>query len=377
MKKKIKVGVDVRDLKISKSGARTYLEELCKEFRKEDPDFEFIFINTILPVYTGKYKIYKLIEQFRFLLWKQCQLPIIAIIKKCDIVFCSDYFVPYLHPGFVNIPVFHDAFFWEYPSHYNKYWSYLFHFLGVGAAKKSPFIITPTKYTQQQIAHFSGIDKEKIIPIYEAAKRLNVPTLISQSAFENLEKSLSYQYILHVGTFEKRKNLLLLLEAFDSLTKQGHSNLKLILIGQSSPKKNIDDSTQLFQMIKANNLEEKVIIPGYVSDEILHFYYKNAALYVFPSRNEGFGIPVLEAFGYGIPVIIANNSCLPEITGDAAISFHPDDKEDLCLKMKELLTNTSLRKQLSEKGYERVKYFSWEKAAIELKNLFTLSIRKK
>lgn len=376
MKKKIKVGVDVRDLKISKSGARTYLEELCREFRKEDPDFEFIFINTILPVYTGKYKIYKLIEQFRFLFWKQCQLPIIAIIKKCDIIFCSDYFVPYFHPGLVNIPVFHDAFFWEYPSHYNKYWLYLFHLLGVGAAKKSPFIVTPTKYTQKQIAHFSGIDKEKIIPIYEAAKRFSSPTQVSQSAFKELEESLPYQYILHVGTFEIRKNLLRLLEAFDSLSKQGHPNLTLILIGQSSPKKNIDDSARLFQMIKEKNLEEKVIIPGYVSDEMLHFYYKNAALYVFPSRNEGFGIPVLEAFSYGVPVIITNNSCLPEIAGDAAISFHPDDKDDLCRKMHELLTNTTLIKQQSEKGYERLKYFSWEKAASELKKLFKIAIKK-
>ena len=85
----------------------------------------------------------------------------------------------------------------------------------------------------------------------------------------------------------------------------------------------------------------------------------------------------MEAFGYGVPVIIANNSCLPEIAGDAAISFHPDDIEDLCQKMHELLTNTTLRKQQSEKGYERLKYFSWEKAAGELKDLFKMAIKNK
>jgi glycosyltransferase involved in cell wall biosynthesis len=368
MAKKIIIGIDIRDLKISKTGARTYLEELYKEFKKEDGDFLFVFIDTPFPVYTGKNKVLKLAEQFRFLFWKQCTLPLIACFKKCDIVFCTDYFVPYFHPGFITIPVFHDAFFWEYPDQYNPYWLSLFHMLGVSAAKRSPLVVTPTRYTQKQIAAFSGIPESKIIPVYEAPKPLAATTKVSVMA--TMEKDLSFPYLLHVGTFEKRKNLSVLIEAFSQLVSGQYPDLKLLLIGQPSPKKPIDDSETIHQLILEKNLQDKVLLPGYVSDELLHFYYKHALIYVFPSRNEGFGIPVLEAFMYGLPVLIANNSCLPEIAGDAAISFDPDNIKDLKDTINELLTNHKLREEMAEKGTNRLKHFSWEKTAAELKVLF-------
>jgi len=110
---------------------------------------------------------------------------------------------------------------------------------------------------------------------------------------------------------------------------------------------------------------------------VLGLFYTNARLYVFPSRNEGFGIPVLEAFSYHLPVIIANNSCLPEIAGDAAISFNPDNTLELYDKMKLLLENDSFRQQLMNKTGERLAAFSWEKTAAELKNIFRMAYRIK
>ena len=377
MTEKIKIGVDIRDLRISKTGARTYLEEICREFSKEDTGFEFVFFDTEIPVYNGRNKLLKLTEHLRFFFWKQCRLPFKAMLQNCDIVFCTDYFVPYFHPGFITIPVFHDAFFWEYPRHYNKYWLYLFHVFGIGAAKRSPFIITPTKYTQKRIAQFSGLPEEKILPVYEAAKPLSVRTGHNHILNSEMEAKLSFPYILHVGTFEKRKNLGILITAFEELLQNGHPDLKLILIGQASPKKDIDDSIQLLQQINDNHLQEKVIMPGYISDELLHYYYKYALLYVFPSRNEGFGIPVLEAFAYGLPVLIANNSCLPEIAGDAAISFDPDDAKELSGKINELLTNKNLRQQLIEKATQRLQFFSWGKTSEELKNIFRAAFQIK
>lgn len=375
--KKIKIGIDLRDLRVAKTGARTYLEEISREFRKKDERFDFVFFDTVVPVYTGKNKWLKLIEHFRFFFWKQIQLPTIAFIRNCNIVFCTDYFVPYFHPGFVTIPVFHDAFFWEYPAHYNKYWLRMFHTLGIAAAKRSPYIVTVTKFAKKQIAFYSGIAGEKIIPIYEAPKSLNDGEQNKHGSLPVITKNISSQYLLHVGTFEKRKNLSILIEAFDEVLKNGFPDLKLILIGQASPKKDMDDSVTIKHLIEEKQLQDKVLVAGFVNNAELSIYYQNASVYVFPSINEGFGLPVLEAFAYGVPVMIANNSCLPEIAGDAAITFNPFDKEELFEKMKQLLYDKALQEQLIIKGKLQLQSFSWQNTAEELKALFERAYSKK
>jgi hypothetical protein len=130
--KKQKIGIDIRDLKIAKTGAHTYLSELCKTIQnnKVQLKFEYVFLDTRLPVYTGSHKIGKLWEQLNYIIWKQVTLPIKAWLNGCKLVFCTDYFVPYAGLGFTTIPDFHYAFFWEYPAHYNKYWLLFFRNLG-------------------------------------------------------------------------------------------------------------------------------------------------------------------------------------------------------------------------------------------------------
>jgi glycosyltransferase involved in cell wall biosynthesis len=375
MPKHIKVAIDIRDLRIARTGAKTYLEELCKVFKVKDPAFSFVLLDTFLPVYTGKIKWLKLIEQCRFMAWKQLILPFLAFCKGCDIIFCTDFFVPYYAWGIKTIPVFHDAFLWEYPAHYNRYWLKLFYKLGVGAAKKSTFVITSSHYSKERIAFFSGIDAAKIIPIYEAPKQLKYAENHSTEIMPPDQAAIfGTPYLLHVGTFEKRKNLPILIRAFHRLHKNGFENLKLVLLGQASPKKDMDDSANIHALIQEFGLTESVFIPGYVSDTLLAKFYQHATIYVFPSRNEGFGIPVLEAFNYHLPVIIANNTCLPEIAGNAAWSFDPDDESILYEKLQILLENEAARSALSKKGVERLTFFSWEKAAGELKIIFQKAV---
>ena len=96
MLKQIKIAVDIRDLRIAKTGSKTYLEEICREFKKNHPGFTFHFIDTWLPVYTGSNKLLKAIEHIRFFTWKQLLLPVICLVNRYDILFCTDYFVPLL-----------------------------------------------------------------------------------------------------------------------------------------------------------------------------------------------------------------------------------------------------------------------------------------
>lgn len=374
--KKQKIGIDIRDLKIAKTGAHTYLSELCKTIKSNEPDlqFEYVFLDTRLPIYTGSTKIGKLWEQLNYMIWKQLTLPFKAWKKGCSLVFCTDYFVPYMHLGFTTVPVFHDAFIWEYPSHYNKYWLGLFKTFGVSAAKKASAIVTVTSYAKQQIATYSSIDAAKIVPIHIGPKSSIAHNELETGLDHNLEPLLNKKYILHVGTIEKRKNLTTLLKAFEQLLQNNTQDLYLIIVGQKSNKPTLKDDA-VFEMVAASSLlKEHVIFTGYLTDSQTATIYKHAVLYVFPSVNEGFGIPILEAFAHRVPVLASNNSCLPEVAGNAAISFDPYNPDALSTLIEQTLQDQALLESLQQKGTERLTHFTWVKTLTALEAVFERSI---
>lgn len=372
MGKPITVCIDIRDLKVAKTGARTYLHEIKAVFEQDqDPRFRFVILNNRLPLYTGRNSFLKLIEHVRFFCWKQCILPVKAWLHGADILLCTDFFVPWVRIGFQTIPVFHDAFFWEYPEHYNRYWRWLFVQSGLAAAKQSRFIITPTYYTQQTIASLTGLPASKIIPIHEAPKsgllQAETPT-----AWKHLA---NHPFILHVGTFEKRKNLGTLLQAFKQLkSSRKYAHLQLVLVGQQSPKTNMDGFHELTDLLIDPLIADNIHCTGYIPDSELGWFYAQAAVYVFPSVNEGFGIPLLEAMLHKTPLVIANNSCLPEVAGDAAITVDPYDHHAYAQAIEQLLNDTAFRNSMIEKGQKRVQQFSWQKTCEALKAVFIQTI---
>ena len=376
--KKQKIGIDIRDLKIAKTGAHTYLSELCKAIKNSEQDlqFEYVFLDTRLPVYTGSSKIGKLWEQVNYIFWKQITLPIKAWLTGCSLVFCTDYFVPYMHLGFNTVSVFHDAFIWEYPSHYNKYWLGLFKTFGVSAAKKASAVVTVTSYAKDQIAKYSGIDAANIVSIHIGPKSSIAENEFSAGIDHIVEPLLQKKYILHVGTIEKRKNLTTLLKAFELLLQNNPQDLYLIIVGQKSNKPTLKDDA-VFEMVAASSLlKERVVFTGYLSDSQTAQLYKHAALYVFPSVNEGFGIPILEAFAHKVPVLVSNNSCLPEVAGNAAIGFDPYNPDALSTLIAQTLNDTALLQSLQEKGTERLTHFTWGKTLNALESVFERSINK-
>ena len=376
--KKQKIGIDIRDLKIAKTGAHTYLSELCKAIKNSEQDlqFEYVFLDTRLPVYTGSSKIGKLWEQVNYIFWKQITLPIKAWLTGCSLVFCTDYFVPYMHLGFNTVSVFHDAFIWEYPSHYNKYWLGLFKTFGVSAAKKASAVVTVTSYAKDQIAKYSGIDAANIVPIHIGPKSSIAENEFSAGIDHIVEPLLQKKYILHVGTIEKRKNLTTLLKAFELYLQNNSQDLYLIIVGQKSNKPTLKDEA-VFEMVAASSLlKERVVFTGYLTDSQTAQLYKHAALYVFPSVNEGFGIPILEAFAHKVPVLVSNNSCLPEVAGNAAIGFDPYNPDALSTLIAQTINDTAILQSLQQKGTERLTHFTWGKTLMQLEEVFERSINK-
>lgn len=376
MLKPLTVGVDIRDLKKAKTGIKTYLEELCREFREMDSDeLRFHFLDTSIPIYTGELKLLKWAEHFRYQVWKQIVLPLKAWLKKCDIVFCVDNCVPYVHLGYKTIPSIHDAFCFESPEDYGKLWLWLYKKTAVPGARRSPFVITATSYGKKQIAHFMRIPADKLIVVPDGPKRVNyhhddVKVQILQSFSLTPSK-----YILHVGSMFKRKNIPVLIYAFSKIKKTGYPELKLVLAGSLMTNNLSDNGHELIlQAIESNGLQSEVIITGYLTDQELGQLYQNALLYVFPSLNEGFGLPVLEAFEHNLPVLVSNNTCLPEVGGNAVLQFDPFDVDTVFTAIKTVLDNPELRKEMISKGQKRLKDFSWQSTAAQIVEVFKKAV---
>lgn len=371
MLNKIKIAIDVRDLQKAFSGTKTYLESLILALNENKPsEFEYIFLDDLSPVYTGNLKWRKALEQASFFFWKQLRLPYLVRKHKCNLLFCSDYFLPFFQPGFRSVVVFHDAFFFEYPDHYNKLWLWSFKKLAIPAARKAAAIIVPSHYSKERILHFTAFEASKVKVIYEAPaySELTIQESISNEKLKNL---ISKKYLLHVGTLNKNKNLVRLIHAFGILrNKKPDAYIYLVLAGKASTHLALNDEKNILEAIEISGQKDNIILTGYLNEEDLIHAYKNALLYIFPSFNEGFGIPVLEAFKFGIPVLAANNSCLPEIAGEAAVYFDPFDENKMAESIQLAYQNKELREEMTSKGTIRLEAFSWKKTAIEINELF-------
>ena len=369
----IKVAIDTRDLKKGKTGTYTYLQELCDEFKNQDTQIEYTFVKYWLPVYIGKNKIGKRGEHILFTIWKQLILPIFCFVTRQDILFCTDYFSPVIKLGTKSIVVFHDTFFYESPEHYNSLWLKTFHLIAVKAAKNASQIIVPTSYVKNRLINYMPSSEGKISVVYEGPKKMrNIRDL------EWEEKITTWlngaEYILHVGTLDHRKNLVRLIEAYNLVLKNNENikgeKVKLIIAGDSPKYASSNGKVDLLNAIKKAGLENEVLLTGSLTEVPLSYLYQNSYAYVFPSLNEGFGLPLVEAMQYHIPIAAANNTALPEVGGDAAIYFDPYDIEQIAKQIENLLNNQDLRESLKSAAAIRINEFNWKHASETISGVF-------
>jgi glycosyltransferase involved in cell wall biosynthesis len=159
--------------------------------------------------------------------------------------------------------------------------------------------------------------------------------------------------ILSVGAIQRRKNTVRLVEAFEQLD----SGWKLVLAGSSG-----FDSHAALQRIESSPRKQDIQVLGYVPDSQLEELYRRAAIFAFPSLDEGFGMPVLDAMARGVPVLTSNVSAMPEVAGGAALLIDPADAGSIAEGLRRLTADTALREQLTSAGLARAQDFSWEKS---------------
>ena len=222
------------------------------------------------------------------------------------------------------------------------------------AARNAKSIITISQFAKNEIARFFKRESEKVKVIYISAdisdKRLN--TLDTASFFE--KNGIECPYILGFGSLETRKNTMRLIKAYIKLPDIIKKEYQLVLFGFRGY-----EESEEYKLIHAKNLEKKIIVLGYVSDEEKATLYSLSKLFAFPTLSEGFGIPVLEAFVGETPVITSNVTSIPEIAGKAAVLIDPTNVSSLTAQIDRLVSDEELCNRLVTAGKEQLKKLDW------------------
>jgi len=175
--------------------------------------------------------------------------------------------------------------------------------------------------------------------------------------------------VLFVGTLEARKNIGVLLDAYTALVERDDRTPALVLAGRATP-----DATAWLDRLSRPPLAGRVRHLGYIPDAEREATYAGARLLVMPSQYEGFGIPVLEAMSAGVPVVAANRGALPEVLGDAGTLVDPDDAGAIATAMHRSLTDEAFAMACAQRGLQRAREFSWERAAVTLHGAYETAL---
>lgn len=353
------IGIDGNEANTEKKvGTSVYTYELLHYFKnKADAHTRFIIYlrnkpNKDLPEANDFFN-YEIVKGS--FLWSQIFFPLFLYThKKPDILFCPAHYIPRAAPVKTVVTI-HDLAYFYYNQEFLKKDLYqLKNWTGYAIQKSSKVIAVSNTTAKDIMTHYKA-PQEKIKVIYNGFKNTKSTDVVTQ----NIKELTKLPYFLYVGTIQPRKNIALLIEAFNALVEEDNS-LQLLIVGKKGWL-----FEHVFEKVKELHLENNVTFTGYVPDHDLPYLYSHAIAYVLPSLYEGFGLPILEAMYNKCPVVASYNSSLPEIGGEACLYFDPSSAEELYLKLNEIKNNSDLRKSLVKKGTERVKLFSWEKCGEE------------
>ncbi len=357
----MQIGVDARLMHHQPAGISRYTWHLLQAMAKLDQSDEFV-------VFQHRRHREPLINQANFrrcTLYspvhsrlEQLLLPIELLRFRLDILHSTD-FIPPLHAPAPTVITVHDLAFLHWPHFLTKD-SAAYYGQIDRAVQRAKHIIVPSESTKQDLVGQLGVPQSKVSVIYEAADASFVPLPIEATRREVCARySLPPTFVLFVGTIEPRKNVSGLLHAFrHMLDNYTMSDVGLVIAGGRGWL-----YEEVVELVKKLNLERTTFLLGRIPDSDLHKLYVAARCHVHPAHYEGFGLPPLEAMACGTPTIVSNISSLPEVVGDAALLVDPKNQEELAVAMHRLLIDDELHAELSEKGLQRSRCFSWELAA--------------
>lgn len=368
----MKIGFDARTLKV-KGGSRTYAYNLINKIVSKHEDIKIVLFGG------DKIQNYVPINPFpqnEFLrpVWEN--LSILPYIKKekLDIFHGLKNVAPYCIDTKTVITV-HDITPLLFPSllpiKAQMYWNLIKFNI-----KKANKIIAVSNTTKNDIINKLKIEDGRISVIYHGVSENFKP-------METIKKDKKLYFnrfglkipedshiILSVSTIDPRKNYTNLIKALNIIKENANNSVHLLIVGKVDDKNYKNYHLEVEHLITTNNLWPNVHLLGYVPDEELPILYNLADIFAYPSLYEGFGLPILEAQACRCPVITSNVSSMPEIAGDSAVLVDPYSVEEIASAIYEVSSDTNLRDNLIQKGFENCKRFSWKKCAEETLEIY-------
>ena len=397
------IGIDIRVLaRGTRTGIEEYVLNLLPRLLPLDKKIKYkLFYNAFKKVKLD-YSWLKLpnvkLEEFRFpnrfldFFTQTLKNPTIdKFLGKIDIFF-SPHFLPIsLSKKCKRVITFHDLSFEHHPQFFSssrKIW----HFLTFPKkqAMKADKIIADSQSTKEDLVKIYRIDPTKVEVVYLGISQDFKPINKNNHQFEKVKKkyNLPQNFILYFGTIEPRKNLILVIRAFENLKDKFTTpvletiwkgfegvvigkklnkldNLKLVIAGARGWL-----YKDIFKIVENSKYKKDIIFAGFIEDKDKPYLYNLADVFVYPSFFEGFGFPPLEAMACGIPTIVSNTSSLPEVVGNGAIMADPYSIDELSFAIRKVLEDRDLRENLVKEGLKQVKKFYWEKTAEKVLKIF-------
>ncbi len=378
------VAIDVRLIGRKRTGDETVFRSLVSALIREDRGMRFLLLTdrteaddlerireAIELRKDGRAELVSLPARNR-IVWNLVVIPVFLLRNRID-VFHTQYILPFFVPRRTKVVThIHDISFRRFPEYIG--WSdrlFLSAFIP-RTMRRSDLLVVPSVFTGDEIADAYGVSESRIVVIPNAAESRSSDPVVPEEIRRVRERyGLPDRFVLSVGTMQPRKDIPTLIRAFaDSADRLPDTSL--VLVGGRGGH-NYD--VRIEDAIAESGSGDRVVFSGYVAEEDLVAVYKAARLLVFPSRYEGFGLPLLEAFAQGVPVIASDIPPFREVGGDAPTYFPPGDVATLSRELYTLSVNEEARKRAGDRGRDRTRLFSWERSARELAGVYEGLVR--
>jgi glycosyltransferase involved in cell wall biosynthesis len=369
----MKIAIDALPL-LGDTGVTTYLRETLKEMVKFDENFYDLYFRisirnkkidlsylNVKNFSINKIRIPNRILEY-FWTFNRKKFPF-KVFKKADIFWSTMYFVPDVDYPIVSTfyditPLKMD----EFKGFRDELTLRLKNII-----RYSTYIIAISESSKKDICDYFNLQPQKVFVIHLAASDIYKPMdkdIVKDFLIKNYR--INFDYILYVGNMGPNKNLINLIRAYNIIKDK--FKVKLILCGKTF------HGQAVIEEIAKLNLCNYVKVLNFVPLVHLPYLYNGATMFVYPSRYEGFGLPVLEAMKCGVPVVTSNVSSLPEVGGDAALYVDPYDIENIANTILKVLQSDELKRELSKKSIERAKLFSWDITAQKTLEVFKKAV---
>lgn len=367
----MRVAIQARDLDHNRiDGTRVYLMQLLKRFTDLAPEVNFtlyhrdVFNQQLTPRKAPNYFEKRLPGTFA---WMQTSFAFEIFRTKPEKVFLPLQAAPLFSPKESEIiATIHDLAFRFYPETFpvwHRFKLRVFLRILLWRAQK---IICVSHATKRDLLHFfPHLAPERIRVIHHGFDATFFEERLSSEEVD--EQLKQYQltvdkYLLYVGALQPRKNIIRVIEAFETMKRSSkeHQFLKLVLAGEAAWL-----SKTILKRVESSIYRRDIVLTGSIDFGTIRALYQGAALFIFPSLYEGFGLPILEAFASSVPVLVSENSSLREVAGEGAWYCDAFDSEDIARQSLLILSSPHLQARLQEEGKKQLQKFSWDRSAQE------------